>query len=143
MILCMLLMLLMALIVNGKVDIINHDTYLLVHRSILYVTAAFFSAVVWLIYFYANPVLPSKFLTRVHIYSFVVFSFTWIIFDLIELPRQEASLQPKTYADYGRIDYSWDNVVLITVGVLFLLGIACFLFNLIIGVVRSVRRKFT
>lgn len=142
-ILCSLLMGLMPLFVNGKVDIISHDTYFVIHRSILYAAAAIFSGLVWLIYFCANSALPSKFLTRVHIYSVVVFTFTWIIFDLTGLPKHEPSAQPKTYADYGRIDYTWDNIVLITVGVLFMLGVACFFLNFIIGLVRLLRRKFT
>ena len=133
----------MALFVSGKVDIINHDTYLVIHRSILYATAAIISALVWVIYFCANSALPSTFLTRVHIYTTAVFSFTWIIFDLIGLPKHEPSTHHKTYSDYGRIDYTWDNIVLITVGVTFLLGIACFFLNLTIGIVRSVRKKFT
>ena len=142
-ILSSLLMLLMALLVHGTVDIINHDTYLVIHRSLLYAFVAIFSAFIWVIYICAKSGLPSKFLTRVHIYSNVVFLFAWIIFDFTGLPKNEPSTEPRTYSYYSSSEYIWDNIALLTVFAVFLLGIASFFLNLIIGIVRLIRNKFS
>lgn len=141
-ILCSLLMFLNAIFVKEKIEIVNHDTYFVIHRSVFYVCAAIFSTIVWVIYWCAKTALPFKFLTRAHIYSTVIFLLTFLVFDLFGLPDRTTNAKPVTYADLGNIVYSSSEVVLLIAIIIFLMGLISFFLNLTIGIIGLIRKKW-
>ena len=138
-----LLMFALSLVSTGAFDITLHDSYYGLSIALIYRLFALLLVIFWLIYLFADEILLSKGLTRIHILATLLP--TIIFFMLAKLDWGMPGV-PRRYYALTTFNNRPDFIVLITylaIMVVFFIGQLCFVINLIGGPIKyfTVTRK--
>ncbi len=138
-----LLMFALSLVSTSAFDITLHDSYYVLSVALIYQLFALLLVIFWLIYLFADGILLSKSLTRIHILATLIP--TIIFFMLAKLDWGMSGVPRRYYALTAfntRPEYK-ALIAYLAIIALFLIGQLCFLINLVAGPVKyfTVTRK--
>ena len=131
-----LLMFALSLASTSAFDITLHDSYYVLSIALIYRLFALLLIIFWLIYLFADGILLSKGLSRIHILATLI---TTIIFLMLAKLDWGMSGVPRRYYAITGFNTRSDYKVLISylaIIATFLIGQLCFLINLIGGPVK-------
>ena len=131
-----LLMFALSLVSTSAFDVTLHDSYYVLGIAVIYRLFALLLIIFWLIYLFADGILLSKRLTRIHILAtllptIIFFMLAKLDFGMSGVPRRYYALT----AFNARPDFK-ALITYIAIIAVFLIGQLCFLINLIGGPVK-------